>query len=179
MRQSEAHRVVRMHDVRPFLKPPFGEPGSLLYVGYRPDAHSWLWELLEVGNEVTVLEIWPSNVTSALETETRVSRWIVGDVRQAEMVDGIFDHVWWWHGPEHVERAEFPGTLEKLKAKARRCVAVASPWGLYGQGPHGGNPNEIHRWSVYPEDFEQEGLGVRTDGEADQPGSEIVGWIET
>ena len=144
-----------------------------MYVGYRPDAHSWLDELLV--NEVTVLEAWPANVTAALETELRVACWWVGDVRQVDLVDGTFDHAWWWHGPEHVEKKEFPGVLEKLRAKAG-FVAVASPWGRYEQGPHGGNPHEIHRWNVYPEDFEREGLEVRMDGEMDQPGSEIVGW---
>jgi hypothetical protein len=89
---------------------------------------------------------------------------------------GLYDHVWWWHGPEHVDRDEFPRVLGALEAAARRSVAVASPWGRYDQGPHMGNPHERHLWSVYEADFTAVGLEVRTDGEADQPGSEVVGW---
>lgn len=167
-----------MHDVRLFLPWPFAEPGTLLYVGYRRDACAWLQELFDAGNEIHVLEVWPANVTSALG-DARVSRFVVGDVRWCDdrALDARYDHVWWWHGPEHVERAEFPAVLARLAGKVRNTLAVASPWGRYEQGPHLGNPNEVHRWSVYEDDFQAFGLRTRTDGRMDEPGSEIVGWL--
>jgi hypothetical protein len=55
-------------------------------------------------------------------------------------------------------------------------VVLASPWGTYPQGAHGGNPAETHLWSVTPRDFEAFGYQTRTDGAADVPGSEIVAW---
>lgn len=166
-----------MHDIRPYLPAPFAEPGSLLYIGYRPDACAWLDELIAAGNQVDVLEVWLANVES-LDRHQAVARYWVGDVRDVDRIPGTWDYIWYWHGPEHVEKAEFPGVLEKLRAKARRLVAVAAPWGKYDQGPHGGNVHERHRWSVYEDDLEALGLQVVTDGEMDQPGSEIVGWCE-
>jgi len=172
-----------MHDVRPFLPWPFTEPGTLLYIGYRKDACAWLQELSEAGNEITVLDVWPPNVTSVVGNggDARVARFVVGDVRGAW--DGntglapMYDHVWWWHGPEHVERSEWPGVATRLALHARRTLAVAAPWGLYAQEAHAGNQHEVHKWSVYEDDFLALGMNVATDGEKDRPGSEIVGWI--
>jgi hypothetical protein len=166
-----------MHDIKPFLTMPFQKPGTLLYVGYRRDACSWLQELFDAGNTITILEAWPNNVTSSLD-DSRVARFVVGDVRRADdpALEAKYDHVWWWHGPEHVERHEWPGAFQKLASKTRGCIAIAAPWGTYYQGAHQGNPHEIHRWSVYEDDFTRLGLNVRTDGEKDKPGSEIVGW---
>jgi hypothetical protein len=167
-----------MHDVRLFLRAPFDEPGELLYVGYRRDACSWLEELHEAGNRITVLEKWPANVTADLD-DPRVSRFWVGDVRSVEQVYGLFNHIWWWHGPEHIAKAEFPGVLLKMVFKAKRCVAVAAPWGRYEQGPAYGNPHEQHMWSVYEQDLQAVGMETRTDGVMDEPGSEVVGWVTT
>jgi len=167
-----------MHDIRPFIPEPFADPGTMLYIGYRLDACAWLHELARRGNEITVLEVWPANITEAMGKEKHVSRFWCGDVRQVDQIPGTWDYIWYWHGPEHIHKAEFPGVLEKLAAKARRLVAVASPWGKYPQGPHQGNVHEIHRWSVYREDLEGLGLQVVTDGEMDHEGSEIVGWMK-
>ena len=168
-----------MHDIRPYLPEPFEDPGTVLYIGYRLDACAWLQELHEAGNEITILEVWPNNVTSALGKEQRVARFWCGDVRAVDRILGKWDYVWWWHGPEHIQRDEFPGVLELLKGKARRLVALAAPWGVYEQFPFEGNRHETHLWSVYEEDLEAVGLQVTTDGEMDQPGSEIVGWVKT
>lgn len=167
-----------MHDVRPFLPAPFENPGTLLYIGFRSDACSWLPELHEAGNEITVLEVHAPNLTSALG-DSRVARFIWGDVRQVDgaAIESKYDYVWWWHGPEHIEKHEFAGVLQKLIIKTRRVLALASPWGLYPQGPHQGNVHEIHRWSVYEVDFIRQGLTVKADGQKDQLGSEIVGWM--
>lgn len=167
-----------MHDIRPHIPAPFILPGELLYIGYRPDACAWLHELAERGNQITVLEIHKQNILDAMGQEHDVIRFYLGDVRQVDKLPGVWDYIFYWHGPEHIEKDEFPGVLEKLKAKARHLVAVAAPWGRYDQGPHQGNVHERHRWSVYREDLEVLGLKVITDGEMDHEGSEIVGWWE-
>lgn len=165
-----------MHDIRPFIKLPFEEPGDLLYIGYRPDACSWLQELWRAGNSITVLEVWPPNVGD----DDRVARFVVGDVRDVNkiFIGSRFDYIFWWHGPEHVDKWEFVPTLNALRARTDRLLAVAAPWGKYEQGSHEGNPFEEHRWSVYESDFNREGLSVAVDGTMDEPGSEIVGWWE-
>lgn len=166
-----------MHDIRPYIPEPFEDPGTVLYIGYRLDACSWLQELYNAGNEITILEVWPNNITNALGKETRVSRFWCGDVRAVDKLQGKWDYIWWWHGPEHILQEEFPGTLELVKGKARKLVALAAPWGVYKQLPFDGNQYETHQWSVYRKDLEAVGLEVATDGEMDQPGSEIVGWV--
>lgn len=166
-----------MHDIRGFIPEPFEQPGTLLYIGYREDACAWLQELADAGNEITVLEIWPHNVTSNLDDE-RVSRFVVGDARQvadSPALEPRYDYVFWWHGPEHVQRGEWAGLKVALAGKARKLLAVAAPWGNYPQGHHQGNPHEVHQWSVYEGDLD--GMEIKTDGTVDQPGSEIVGVV--
>lgn len=165
------------HDIRPLLPELFTSPGYLLYIGARPDACSWLDELAAAGHTISVLEIWPDNAIGLMD-DPRIHEVMVGDVRnlKAANVEGSFDYVLWWHGPEHVGQEEVPGILAELEQLAARLVAVASPWGLYPQGAHNGNPHETHRWSVYPEDLQALGYETATDGAADTPGSEVVGW---
>jgi hypothetical protein len=166
-----------MHDIRPYLPELFNAPGYLLYIGARPDAHSWLDELAQAGHTISVLEIWPDNAAGLMD-DPRVAEVMIGDVRQLKAVhmEGAFDYVLWWHGPEHVNREEAAGVLNELERLAARTVAVACPWGIYPQGAHDGNPHETHRWSVYPADLAALGYETATDGQADTPGSEVVGW---
>ncbi len=163
-----------MHDIRPYLPALFTQPGSLLYIGARPDAHSWLPELFLSGHNITVLEVWEENL-EGLRTDPRISNLILGDVRHLSIYS-TYDYIFWWHGPEHLSYDEIQPTLQKLEARARKLVALACPWGLYPQGAHKGNPYEIHLTSLYPEIFEEWGYEVRTDGKQDEAGSEIVAW---
>jgi hypothetical protein len=165
-----------MHDVRPFLPWPFAEPGTLLYVGFRPDACAWLDELAAAGNHVTVLEVWPPNVMAGLG-DPRVERFVVGDVRRMNgALAARYDHVWWWHGPERVEKRQFPGTLLRLAAKTRGTLVVASPW---DRDPDDPVPLPWPQWEVRVEDFTALGLDVRFHyADGGEPG-EIVGWMRT
>lgn len=157
-----------MHDIRPFLPELFTDPGTLLYIGARADAHSWLDELIEAGQQVTVVEIWPANVVGLSAYNA-----IQGDART---VTGEYDYIFWWHGPEHLARDEAEATLRRLETMARRTLAAACPFGIYPQGAHEGNPNEEHKTTFYPADFEALGYSVKTDGLPDEAGSEIVVW---
>lgn len=165
-----------MHDIRPYLPQLFNEPGSLLYVGARPDAHSWLPQLHEAGHIITVLEVWPENVKGLIE-DTRIKVLIQGDIRQVDDLFGnAFDYIFWWHGPEHLSYDEIQPTLTKLESLTTKLVTVACPFGYYSQGPHKGNPYETHLTTLYPVNFEEWGYEVRTDGVKDVAGSEIVAW---
>lgn len=167
-----------MHDIRPYFSEPFTQPGSLLYIGARPDAHSWLDELAEAGNSINILEIWEDNVIGLTRAGYGNKASInIGDVRKVdEIYIQKFDYIFWWHGPEHVFLDEIYTTLERLEARARRLVAVACPWGLYPQGAHKGNPHEEHKTTLYPESFTKLGYEVATDGRENEAGSEIVAW---
>lgn len=167
-----------MHDIRPYLPEPFEDPSTLLYIGYRQDACSWLQELYDAGNEITILEIHRPNAEEATH-DPRVNGYCwLGDVRQVDKIPSRWDYVWWWHGPEHISKDEFPGVLELLKGKTLKLLACAAPWGRYDQGWAYGNQHERHLWSVYEEDFQEVGLQTVTDGTVDQAGSEIVGWCK-
>lgn len=167
-----------MHNIRQYLPELFTEPGTLLYIGARPDAHSWLDEFIEAGHTITVLEIWPENV-KGLKQDTRFET-IWDDVRDIEIRFPIvpnFDYVIWWHGPEHVWPSELEKTLDALKKTTRKTLAVATPYGIYKQGPSNGNPYEEHVAAVYPSTLEWFGFETATDGKANVPGGEVVGWI--
>lgn len=166
-----------MHDIRPFIPQLFNNPGMLLYIGARPDAHSWLDELIEAGHTVSILEVWEPNV---IEMHGLYDIPItLGSVLEIdEIYINPFDYIFWWHGPEHLNIDEIPAILPVLEERTRRLIALACPYGLYPQGAHEGNPYEEHKTTLYPEFFAQRGYEVKTDGLPDEPGSEIVAWKE-
>lgn len=165
-----------MHDIRPYLPELFTNPGMLLYIGARADAHSWLDELIEAGNEVDILEVWNDNINGLVPEYGKKCIILVGDVREVDKITANFDYIFWWHGPEHLAYDEIEPTLNKLESKCKRTIALATPWGVYPQGAHAGNPYEVHRCSLYPEFFISIGYEFAVDGRPDEPGSEIVAW---
>lgn len=164
-----------MHDIRPFLPELFNLPGELVYIGARVDAHSWLDELIEVGHDITIVEVWPANIKGLANylDSGRVSHLLQADVRD---IASIYDYVFWWHGPEHLTPDEIKLTLTKLENITRLTLALACPWGIYPQGAHEGNPYEEHQATIYPDYFERLGYEIATDGQPDTAGSEIVAW---
>lgn len=166
-----------MHDIRPILPELFEQPGNLLYIGARADAHSWLEEFREAGNQVAILEIWHDNVKGLQEIfqDTIILTGSVRDVLKLT-ADMTFDYIVWWHGPEHLEMNDAMIALAHLESKAQKMVALACPYGWYPQSSHAGNPYETHLSTLYPHFFQLMGYEVKTDGPADKPGSEIVAW---
>lgn len=165
-----------MHDIRPFIPELFTNPGSLLYIGARADAHSWLDELHEAGNRITVLEVWPDNVAGLIGYPA-IHDLVQGDARDiVSIFKTSFDYIFWWHGPEHIGENAIPFMLHVLETKCNRLIALACPYGLYPQGAHKGNPYEEHKTTLYPEFFIGLGYQVKIDGRPAQAGSEIVAW---
>jgi len=165
-----------MHDIRPYLPELFSSPGTLLYIGARVDAHSWLEELAEAGNQITILEVWQDNFDKLVKADDLGWTHVVhGDVRNIDSMSP-FDYIFWWHGPEHLKQSEIADVVQALESKANKLVAMACPYGNYPQGAHAGNPYEVHMSSIYPNYFEWLGYETATDGEADKAGSEIVAW---
>ncbi len=165
-----------MHDIKPFLPELFTEPGSLLYIGARIDAHSWLEELYKAGNQITVLEIWQPNLDK-LMNDWRIRNLVHGNVTDIkDLFVGSFDYIFWWHGPEHLAQNDILSALQNLESKTNKLIALACPWGWYPQGEHEGNPYEKHLSTLYPKFFEMLGYEIKTDGVANQAGSEVVAW---
>ena len=176
-----------MHDIHPYLPELFNYPGTLLYIGARVDAHSWLFELAKAANKVIILEAWRDNVEALTEMIRdgygfSIPLWIAeGDIRDIDKMyppetEGGFDYAFWWHGPEHLQVDEIKTVLTALETRTRRTIALACPWGIYPQGAHARNPYEVHQTTLYPEFFTELGYTVATDGEPDTAGSEIVAW---
>lgn len=127
--------------LRFFVPQMFLEPGSLLYVGASRHRQECLHELMNAGNDVTILEIWPDNVSFLKEHGFNV---IEGDVRKAaKFFDESFDYALWWHGPEHIERSSLDSTLKGLESISNLTV-ISCPWGRNEQGEYNGNPHEAH-----------------------------------
>lgn len=153
-------------------------PGEVLYVGAKPERMEMLDLFIEAGSAVDILEIWSPNVEALVrwnEKEGRVRAIMKGDVRTADLV-GKYDVAVWYHGPEHVEREALPFCLSNLEMMARRVVVLGMPWGIYRQGPAGGNVFEAHRTSLYPEDLRRFGYLTDTIGEKDRTGSNLLAW---
>lgn len=153
-------------------------PGQVLYVGAKPERMEMLDLFLEAGSVVDILEIWSPNVEALLRWKGengRVRKIMKGDVRTMDLA-GRYDVAVWYHGPEHVEKEALPFCLANLETMARKVVALGMPWGVYRQGPAGGNVFETHRTSLYPADLEAFGYKTSTIGEMDRPGSNLLAW---
>ena len=141
-----------------------GAGRRLLYVGAAPGRFQCGPELARAGYEIVVLEVWPAYARWC-EEHLPVARVIEGDVRDPSL-DERFDVAFWWHGPEHVERAEVEPALRKLEQLAD-LVVVGCPWGRFEQEAVDGNPHQAHRCNLYPGDFRRWGYRVVTCGRRD------------
>lgn len=150
-------------------------PGTLLYVGGKPERLQMLDLYYGAGWQADILEAWRENAEALRAAMGRKVAIIQGDVRTVASSPS-YDVAMWWHGPEHVAAAELPEVLARLEAVTSRMVILASPWGRYDQGPAGGNPFETHLAAVYPETLEA--LGYETDaiGAKDRKGSNLLAW---
>ena len=144
-----------------------------MFVGAAPGRFECGEELARAGYEVTVLEAWPA-YAQVYEEHPDVARVVVGDVREVSLGER-YDVVFWWHGPEHVERSEVEPALRKLEQIAD-LVVVGCPWGRYEQSDVGGNPYQAHRCSLYPGEFRHWGYRVVVDRQRDCRGSSIIAW---
>ena len=141
------------------------QPGTLLYVGARIDACNWLSELALAGNLITLLEIERAHAR-AFVGDSRVRGGVyTGDVRQ---LSGDYDYIFWWHGPQLVDRGEIVATVRNLERHTGQIVVLSSPWGYL--------PGGDNRWNIYPEHYEELGYEFAVSGEPDEIGSEIVAW---
>lgn len=98
--------------------------------------------------DYTILEIYPPNVR---ELRKRGYNAISGDVRLINHIfpTNFFDIICWIHGVEHLYNfAEIHRTIQKLCRVTRKFLLLSFPIGKEKQGPLGGNPFEIHRYSI-------------------------------
>lgn len=152
------------------------KPGKLLYVG----GHLRFGRALQMtglfrdaGWTVDVIEVFPDNLIQ-LQNVKWINALIGMDVRLFQ-TEEIYDCVMFWHGPEHLEKAELPLLLSKMRAYAD-VIILATPNGRYEQADEYGNPYERHLSTWYKEDFEKLGLKADEIGNRDQRQGNIIAW---
>ena len=160
--EQEAWRQ-RLHQLRTQVPWLLGQKKGtrVLYVGASPQRFQMGVQLHDAGYRITLLEAWEPNARFYRE-HPLVDTVIHGDVCDLRFLaqGRRWDLAIWWHGPEHLGEGKLRYVLEWLEMFTSVGVVLACPWGRSVQGPLGGNPYEVHRSLLLPEDFEV--LGYRT-----------------
>lgn len=169
-----------LENLLPFFKEKCGEFNSYLYVGWRPGDtkpwwHDWLAKNLNV-SKIGVLEIFSPNV-AALEHEVWSGRYnvdniILGDIRNIDkLVDkNEYDVIFLDHMVEHISYDDLNVTTKLLQDHVNKLLIYACPWGIWVQGPEGGNEHEEHKNYVYTEQLANLGMTVLEYGKVHQQG---------
>jgi hypothetical protein len=126
------------------LAPKLFKCKSVLYVGARIDRSDFLINFKNSGSKVSILEIHKPNV-NYFKTLPWVSEVIEGDVTKFKSKNK-YDVVFWWHGPEHVEKSKLADTLKNLESMTKKTIVLGCPWGNVPQGGNyeAENPYEKH-----------------------------------
>ena len=156
------------------LAPKLFKCKSVLYVGARIDRSDFLSNFKNSGSKITVLEIHKPNVNYF-----KIIPWlfevIEGDVTKFKSKTK-YDVVFWWHGPEHIEKSKLPETLKNLESMAKKTVVLGCPWGNVPQGGNleKENPYEKHVSYFDVGEFEKFGYKADYSGLKNNPGSNII-----
>lgn len=161
--------------------PDFLDYKTALYVGIRPGRMQICDLFMEKGYEIDVVEIWPKNFLylESLQAEKHPFRNLFcSDIKlfAAAGYSWDYDVVVWWHGPEHMPKADLPTVLDGLFKMTKQALILACPWGEVAQGAAGGNPNEVHISYLTPGYFEALGFKTSTLGSQNRGGSNILSW---
>lgn len=156
---------------------------DLLYIGASPERFELVDLFYHAGYSIDVLEIHEPNVIALRKINKKhwiFNRVMLGDVRHVEkVVVHRYDITLFWHGPEHLHLNEVAPTLAKLEDWTKHLLICGSPWGEYPQGPIKGNEHEVHRCSLFPEDFKKLGFKTSTIRRHPGRGSNLIAWKRT
>jgi len=171
LRMAEILWIQSRKDALLRLAPDIFEQKSVLYIGASKERAQILEEFIKNRYNITILEAFKPNAEywRSLGVANKV---IEGDVRNFNSEEK-FDVVFWWHGPEHIEKREFPPVLKNFERMANKVIVLACPWGEYKQGANYDNEFEIHHSAYYEGDFEKLGFKTSYLGKRDFVGSNI------
>ena len=161
------------------LAPDLFNYKSVLYIGATPPEINkqynnpesgmfYLEEFKQAGYEITIVEAYSPNCEPLINKH----HYKVHNCSIEDFDSGKYDVVFWWHGPEHVEKKKLPGILEKIEEIANHLVVLGCPWGRYKLGPIHGNPYQEHKSYLYPKSFP--GYEIDCIGPVDIPGSNLA-----
>jgi len=153
--------------------------GTLLYVGghcHNDRGLQMADEFVKHNYTIDVIDIWKPNVKDMRQNLKYVYNVFYGDIRNFDF-KAVYDVIMFWHGPEHLEKADIPVLLERLKKYAAKLIIFGCPYGYYEQGPEYGNPYETHRSHWDREDFVKLGMESDAIGYKDSLKGNILSWI--
>lgn len=156
------------------LAPKLFKYKSVLYVGARIDRSDFLSNFKNNGSKITILEIHKPNV-NYFKTLPWVSEVIEGDVTEFKS-NHKYDVVFWWHGPEHIEKSKLADTLKNLESITKKIIVLGCPWGEVPQNRNIEQENPYEKHVSYFDIGEFEKFGYKTDysGIKDNSGSNII-----
>src|SRR5258708_18928402 len=130
--------IIPNHDYTPRertvcdLLAPLGKIRRLLNVGMkRPGDPRNLWWInicRANGTESHVLEVFEPNCQEL--RAAGITNVTCGDVRNVgKLYDEPFDVIMWWHGPEHLEKADVPAVIDELWQLTQHALILGCPLG--------------------------------------------------
>ncbi len=150
--------------------PEIKDSQTILYIGARVDSFQFKEYLQKLDLKITILEIFHPNVVFLRNKGFEV---IEADITKYK-TEKQWDIILWWGGPEHIGKSEIPEVLEKLEKMASKVVILGCPWGIDPQGAIYNNFHEIHKCTLYEEDFLKLDYNARTLGKMDGDYSNLL-----
>jgi hypothetical protein len=130
---------------------------NCLYIGANQRRQFLLPELIRLGYEVDICEAHHPNCRWLVYNHSNLGFRSLHEGDVLSLTPRVkYDLVFWYHGPEHVERELLPEYLKHLE-EIGDLVILGAPKGPCPQGVVDGNLLEAHRWDVYPEDLQSFG----------------------
>lgn len=135
-----------------------GNGKKMLYVG----ASQWRAYLYDnfiiYGYKIDILEIFEPNVLFLREKGFNV---IQGDVCKLDsFIKDNYDVIFWWHGPEHIEKDKLEYTLSRLELFGNLIILGCPSDEVSLQEEVYGNIYEKHLWNPQQSDFEKFGFNT-------------------
>jgi hypothetical protein len=147
---------------------------SILYVGASKQRMNFLTDFRKRNYQITVLEAFKENV-DYLKRFSWIEKVFLGDVRSFKFpAKKKYDVIFWWHGPEHIEKKDLEKTLKKLESVCKKVVVLGCPFGVSEQGEAYGNSYERHLSFLDGTEFTKLGYDVEYLGEKDLKCSNII-----
>ncbi len=145
---------------------------TVLYIGARVASFQFKEYMQKLNLKFTILEIFHPNVIFLRNKGFEV---IEADITNYKP-EKQYDIVLWWHGPEHIEKSEIFEVLKNLEKISVKAVILGCLWGLYPQNAIYNNIHEIHKCTLYEEDFKSLGYNTITLGKKDGSYSNLMAW---
>ena len=138
---------------------------------------AYLTEFKQAGYEISIVEIHRPNYELLIEKHQSLFDYIHhSDIGNFIPPDNKkYDVIFWWHGPEHVEKERLSGILQRIENFGNNIIILGCPWGKYPIDALNNNPYQAHLTSIYSKTLEDLGYNkFEYCGKMDIPGSNLA-----